>query len=124
MKKLKTIPMHEGGTCRSYLFELAETAARLAGRNDAERKKAEIAALSVIDTSAPGMLSPLLANRMLGEIARITGNADPYADFKIEEMIGARKAFEEIKKQYPKRFTVRRQRGRHGQQSGFFPACR
>jgi uncharacterized protein with ATP-grasp and redox domains len=93
-------PMFEGGTCRDYLFELAETASRLAGRDERERREAETAARKVIDLSAPGMISPILANRMLAEIARITGNADPYSDFKIEEMNGARKAFEEIKSDF------------------------
>ena len=47
MNNHQTPPMFEGGTCRAYLFELAETAARLAGRNEEERQEAETAARKI-----------------------------------------------------------------------------
>jgi damage-control phosphatase, subfamily I len=85
--------------CGDCLRRLAGTAVRLAlGTEGASRASAvEERALDLLDRGlALGQASPVIANSMLREITRVSGNRDPYEAFKKKELEQARSVFSSI----------------------------
>ncbi len=78
--------------CRDCVLGLAKAAAELAAPDDPGRRRRALAAgrLALEQAEAPGMTSPLLANRVLAAVRRASGVDDPYAEFKRREMARAR----------------------------------
>jgi uncharacterized protein with ATP-grasp and redox domains len=93
MKTLQPIPQ-----CIDCLMSLAKTASAMAGADDAAIvKKAETVAREILEDASDNRLSsPQLAGKILREIRRLTGIADPYKQFKAQEMALARKIFSQI----------------------------
>ncbi len=85
--------------CEDCLRGLAGNAVRLAlGAEGAPRAaKMEKRVLDLLDRGlALGQASPVIANRMLREITRISGTRDPYAAFKEQELERARSVFSAV----------------------------
>jgi uncharacterized protein with ATP-grasp and redox domains len=93
MKTLQPIPQ-----CIDCLMSLAKSAAAMAGADDAAIvKKAEAVTREILEDAGDNRLSsPQLAGKILREIRRLTGVADPYKQFKAQEMALARKIFSKI----------------------------
>jgi hypothetical protein len=79
-------------------MSLAKSAIALAGADDADIiKKAEAVTREILEDASDNRLSsPQLAGKILREIKRLTGVADPYKRFKAQEMALARKIFSKI----------------------------
>jgi len=94
MKPFNPIPQ-----CVDCLISLAKSAASLAAPgNSSLIIKSERAARYIIeDAGDHDLSSPQIANRILREIKRLTGVADPYEKFKTREMDQARKIFSQLK---------------------------
>ena len=83
--------------CRECLAGLARDTAAVAAGEESLRRKAEDAAIQVLETSLnSGLSSPEIANLIQQAISRITGNGDPYRRHKREEMAQARDVWEKI----------------------------
>jgi len=93
MKSLSPIPQ-----CIDCLMSLAKSAAALAGVNDGELlKKVEAVTREILENAAGNCLSsPQLAGKILREIQCLTGEPDPYRQFKAQEIELARKVFTQI----------------------------
>jgi uncharacterized protein with ATP-grasp and redox domains len=93
MKTLQPIPQ-----CVDCLMSLAKSAIALAGADDADIiKKTEAVTREILEDASDNRLSsPQLAGKILREIKRLTGVADPYKRFKAQEMALARKIFSKI----------------------------
>jgi uncharacterized protein with ATP-grasp and redox domains len=93
MKTLQPIPQ-----CVDCLMSLAKSSIALAGADDADIiKKAEAVTREILEDASDNRLSsPQLAGKILREIKRLTGVADPYKRFKAQEMALARKIFSKI----------------------------
>lgn len=93
MKPLQPIPQ-----CIDCLMSLAKDVAAFADPADPELiAAAERISRDVLSLSAHKELSsPQVANQMLREIRQLTGIADPYEDFKAQEMNQARKIFSQL----------------------------
>ncbi len=85
--------------CGDCLRALAANAVRLAmGKEErirGDETREEVLAL-LEEGLAQGWTSPVIANRMLREITRRSGNEDPYAAFKERELAGARAVFASV----------------------------
>jgi uncharacterized protein with ATP-grasp and redox domains len=93
MKQLQPIPQ-----CIDCLTSLARDVAAMAAPANPEMT-AKIERLSreiIADEAHNRSSSPQIANRILREIRRLTGMADPYAEFKTREMAQARKIFSQL----------------------------
>jgi len=85
--------------CGDCLRGLAGSAVRLALGAEGAPRAAEMEkrALDLLHRGlALGQASPVIANRMLREIARISGTRDPYAAFKEQELERARSVFSAV----------------------------
>ena len=93
MKTLAPIPQ-----CIDCLMSLAKSAAALAGVNDGELlKKVEAVTREILENAAENSLSsPQLAGKIIREIQCLTGEPDPYRQFKAQEIELARKVFTQI----------------------------
>jgi uncharacterized protein with ATP-grasp and redox domains len=98
-----TISPHERGerlqivpTCRSCLEGLAQTAVGLAWAGDPVlAKRAGLASQEALEQGLlTNLASAQVANRVFWAVTRATGNKDPYAAFKAEEIATARRTFE------------------------------
>jgi hypothetical protein len=87
--------------CRTCLLDLAQKVSILAsGGNEELRSKVETIGREIVQSEQADVLtSPELANIMLREIKKITGVADPYADYKFREMSLAHQAFRKIEQE-------------------------
>jgi uncharacterized protein with ATP-grasp and redox domains len=85
--------------CRDCLDKLGQEAAELAAGDDPQlRERTREAAREVLDAVMDsGLSSPEIANRVLAEIARLTGDHDPYHELKRREAALALKAFERVR---------------------------
>ncbi len=94
MQPLDPVPQ-----CTSCLTALARDAASLATGGDPEFMDAmEKAARELLPVAQNGKwTSPQIANHLLRQICRKSGNPDPYRKFKDREMEQARKIFSRIK---------------------------
>ena len=83
MKTLAPIPQ-----CIDCLMSLAKSAAALAGVNDGELlKKVEAVTREILENAAENSLSsPQLAGKIIREIQCLTGEPDPYRQFKAQEI--------------------------------------
>jgi len=88
MKPLEPIPQ-----CVDCLMSLAKDVVTLtASVNPGLVEKAELITRSIIEDAGNNeSSSPQIANRIFREIRQITGIDDPYKDFKVREMVQARK---------------------------------
>ena len=84
--------------CRTCLLDLAEKVSVLAaGQDENLGLKVESLGKQIVQNARFDLLtSPELANLMLREIKKVTGVADPYADYKMREMDLALQAFRKI----------------------------
>ncbi len=94
MKSFQPIPQ-----CVDCLMSLAKDLVTLtASENPGLFESAESIARNILKEAGNNeSSSPQIANRILREIKRITGIADPYEDFKAREMAQARKIFADLK---------------------------
>jgi len=94
MKPLQPIPQ-----CVDCLMSLAKDVVTLATSENPGlfEKAAHITRNILEDAGNNESSSPQIANRILREIKEITGVADPYEDFKAQEMAQARKVFTDLK---------------------------
>ena len=94
MKPFQPIPQ-----CVDCLMSLAKDLVTLtASENPGLFERAESIARNILKEAGNNeSSSPQIANRILREIKRITGIADPYEDFKSREMAQARKIFADLK---------------------------
>ena len=85
--------------CRDCLDKLGREAAELAAGDDPQlRERARDAAREVLGAVMDsGLSSPEIANRVLAEIARLTGDHDPYYELKRRETALALKAFGRVR---------------------------
>jgi len=93
MRSLQPVPQ-----CSACLMSLARDVAALTVPEDGSlAEKAEgIARSFLAEAGYNGSSSPRIANRILREIRRITGIADPYQEFKAREMEQARHIFSKL----------------------------
>jgi len=93
MEPLEPIPQ-----CIDCLTSLARDVVALTAHEDPGLvEKAENIARSFLkEAGYNGSSSPRIANRILREIRRITGIADPYQEFKAREMDQARRIFSQL----------------------------
>jgi uncharacterized protein with ATP-grasp and redox domains len=69
-----------------------------AGDNHELQVQAEAVAQVTLDEGKrSNQIAPILANRILRTIKKVTGVADPFADYKIKEMEQSRQSYERIK---------------------------
>ncbi len=94
MKSFQPIPQ-----CVDCLMSLAKDLVTLtASENPGLFESAESIARNILKEAGNNeSSSPQIANRILREIKRITGIADPYEDFKSREMAQARKIYADLK---------------------------
>jgi uncharacterized protein with ATP-grasp and redox domains len=90
MRPLQPIPQ-----CVDCLMSLAKDVVTLAAsENPVLVEKAEHITRNILEEVGTNeSSSPQIANRILREIQKITGVADPYEDFKTQEMVQAQKVF-------------------------------
>ena len=93
MKPLQPIPQ-----CVDCLMSLAKAVVSLAASENPSlvEKAAHLTRNILEDAENNESSSPQIANRILREIQQITGVADPYENFKTQEMAQARKAFTDL----------------------------
>ncbi len=91
-------PLQPYPQCVDCLVGLAQSAADMSTSDDSSLKeKVEIEARRILEQSRDVPLtSPQVANRILREITRRSGNVDPYSFFKIREIEIAKRVFEGI----------------------------
>ncbi len=94
MKTLQPIPQ-----CVECLLSLAKRVTVFAVAEDSRivPKAEQIARKILQDTKNNRLSSPQLANRILREIQQLTGVADPYRQFKAQEMAQAKEIFTQLK---------------------------
>jgi uncharacterized protein with ATP-grasp and redox domains len=94
MEPLNPIPQ-----CIDCLQSLAKNTILLAADNKPGLvEKSERAARQILaDAKVHPISSPEIANRIIREVRRLTGVADPYIEFKAREMEQARKLFSQLK---------------------------
>ncbi len=94
MEPLNPIPQ-----CIDCLQSLAKNTTLLAADNKPGLvEKSERAARQILaDAEVHPISSPEIANRIIREVRRLTGVADPYIEFKAREMEQARKLFSQLK---------------------------
>jgi len=93
MKSLQPIPQ-----CVDCLMSLTKDVVTLAAsENPGLIEKAERITRNILaDAVKNGLSSPQIANRILREIKQITGIQDPYSEFKVLEMVQARKIYSRL----------------------------
>ena len=94
MKKVQPIPQ-----CMDCLMSLAKRVTTLVDADDSDLlKKAEAVTLEILEGAGDNRLSShQVAGHILREIKGLTGVADPYKQFKAQEMALAWKVFSQIK---------------------------
>ena len=117
MKTLQPIPQ-----CIDCLMALAKDAAALAAPANADLiAEAESISRDVLAAAAHNeWSSPQIANRILREIRKISGVADPYQDFKAREMDQARSVFSRLQDRVGRDLTSRAKLAALGNSLDFF----